>query len=74
VRAEAIVTLTDWERRHLADIERELTAGYPKLARLLNAPGRWRRLRWGPRRIRLTAPGIGVLVALCVVSVILGTR
>jgi hypothetical protein len=74
VRVEAIVTLADWERRNLEDIEQELTAANPRLARLLRAPGAWCRLRWGPRRGRTGALVIGVLSAVCVLVIVLGAR
>jgi len=63
------VTLADWERRNLERIEQELATADPALARLLNAPGRWRRMFWGPRRgrfgtILLTLAAAGCVLAL----------
>jgi Protein of unknown function (DUF3040) len=74
VRVEAIVTLANWERRNLEDIEQELTAANPRLARLLRAPGAWCRLRWGPRRGRVGALFLGLLTAVCVLIIVLAAR
>ena len=65
------MTLADWERRNLERIERELANADPGLARLLNAPGKWRRLRWGPRRARLGTVWLGLLVVSCVLAYLL---
>ena len=64
------MTLADWERKNLERIERELAAADPGLARLLNAPGKWRRLRWGPKRMRLGTVCL-VTMALCTVAMFL---
>lgn len=63
------MTLADWERRNLERIERELATADPGLARLLNAPGRLRRLLWGPRRghvgtFCMTLAALGCVLAL----------
>ena len=67
------MTLADWERRNLERIERELAAADPGLARLLNAPGKWRRLRWGPRRNRLGTFCL-ILMAACSVVILVLSR
>ena len=54
--------LTAWERRTLQQIETDLTADAPRLARRLRAPALWRRLLWGPRRVRITLATLGFVL------------
>ena len=65
------MTLADWEKRNLERIERELANADPGLARLLNAPGKWRRLRWGPRRARFGTFLLSFAAGICVLVLVL---
>ncbi|HEV2635545.1 MAG TPA: DUF3040 domain-containing protein [Actinocrinis sp.] len=64
------MTLADWERRNLERIERELANADPGLARLLNAPGKWRQMCWGPRRTWLVTAALILVAAACVLSLV----
>ncbi|HEY3868257.1 MAG TPA: DUF3040 domain-containing protein [Actinocrinis sp.] len=56
--------MTDWERRALQQIETDLTAETPRLARRLRAPTLWARLVWGPPLLRVILVVVGLLLAL----------
>lgn len=55
--------MTGWERRTLQQIEIELTADAPRLARRLRAPALRDRLMWGPRRARIALGSVALLLA-----------
>jgi hypothetical protein len=59
-----IMTPADRERRCLDEIEQNLIRDNPRLVRLLSRPGRWSRLRWGPRRHVWMAYAVGVGLTL----------
>jgi hypothetical protein len=59
---EAAMDMTAWERRTLQQMETDLTAESPRLARRLRAPSRWRRLVWGPRHVRMALVGVGLFL------------
>jgi hypothetical protein len=61
--------LSEWERRSLAGIERDLAASDPRLVRELT---RRRRYRSGPRWWPLSVPITGLLIAGLVVLVLVG--
>lgn len=64
--------MTGWERRTLQQIEIELTASAPRLARRLRAPALWHRLMWGPRRVRMALVSVGLLLT-CGAIVLIST-
>jgi hypothetical protein len=59
----------DRERGALEEIERELAAHDPRLARRLGHPSRWTRRLWGPHRDLLVAAGL--ILVLVLVSVLM---
>jgi hypothetical protein len=61
--------LSEWERRMLAGIERELTASDPRLVRELT---RRRRYRSAPRWWPLSVPSTGLLIVGLLVLVLVG--
>jgi hypothetical protein len=69
---EVAVTLTDWERRQLEHIERELASLDPRLARRLCTPRVWTRLMWSPQYIWVSFCSVGLLLAFAVVGLVFG--
>jgi hypothetical protein len=61
--------LSEWERRVLAGIERDLAASDPRLVQELSSPGRYRSTpRWWP----VSVPATGLLVVGLLVLVLAG--